>query len=546
MPRKCIEKGCEKSPIYNYPDSTQRLYCRLHAKDGMRVVGQQYCKEDGCEKYALFGLVDEGVKLYCSSHSKVGMVNLKKPICKYDGCTTQPYYNYPGQTVGVYCATHQLNGMCDVFSKKCLECNKVASFNFPGSKAEYCKEHMHDGMINTRSTTCDACGKQASFAEPGYITPIKCASHKTSTMINLRKKNCTFTGCKKTAVFGVSGNKSFCAEHKDDNMTDNINVKCQKNGCTINASFGIKKSSHCLKHKTPAMKQLVGYFCQEQSCEKNASFNYSGAKPAFCGTHKKTDMVNLNRRKCEKCEKCATFGYPGSSPSFCAEHHTVGTKLQPTKRCVGASCNELALYGTKTALHCDKHKQKNDINLVERICSGCKLLSVLDNTEKCKYCNPSAWTYVRLAKQKEVEALFKAENLEYTSTDTTIDGGECGLERPDFVFEAASHFIVVEVDEDQHKSRACECEQARMVNISQSFGMPTIFLRYNPDNYRVNKVPKHVTKATRHKTLVSWLCKLMVLEPEELQEHGFLSVLHLYFDDFNPRKVQWETILYFD
>ena len=114
------------------------------------------------------------------------------------------------------------------------------------------------------------------------------------------------------------------------------------------------------------------------------------------------------------------------------------------------------------------------------------------------------------------------------------------------MFEAATHYVVVEVDEDEHKYRACECEQARMVNISQSLGMPTIFLRYNPDRYKVLGVPTDISKATRHKTLVNWLCKLLVLEPEELQEHGFLSVLHLFFSEYDSHNVQWETILDFE
>ena len=55
------------------------------------------------------------------------------------------------------------------------------------------------------------------------------------------------------------------------------------------------------------------------------------------------------------------------------------------------------------------------------------------------------------------------------STDVIIDHGECGAERPDRVFDFGNKIIILECDEDQHRYRICECEQTRMVNISQSF-----------------------------------------------------------------------------
>lgn len=44
-------------------------------------------------------------------------------------------------------------------------------------------------------------------------------------------------------------------------------------------------------------------------------------------------------------------------------------------------------------------------------------------------------------------------------------------------------FVVLEVDGHQQPSYACECEQLRMINLSQSLGLPKVFLRYNPDRY---------------------------------------------------------------
>lgn len=74
--------------------------------------------------------------------------------------------------------------------------------------------------------------------------------------------------------------------------------------------------------------------------------------------------------------------------------------------------------------------------------------------------------------------------------DKVIDNGKCGLERPDFYIDSAPHILIIEVDEDQHSGRACECEQIRMVNISQSNSLPTVFLQFDPDKYKAKKERK--------------------------------------------------------
>jgi hypothetical protein len=513
----------------------------------MVIVGQQRCKEIGCKKYALYNHHGETKKLYCQSHAKPGMVNVKRHVCIYNGCTTQPYYNYLGETVGKYCTKHALTDMIDVYTRMCKECSKIPSFNFTGEKyGKYCKEHSLNGMINVRSSgICqdDNCNTQASFGDVGTFTPIFCGKHKTNNMINLRKKTCQYGGCIKSALFNSDGSKSrkYCAEHKDDNMVAIGRKLCKYPNCNITASFG----EFCKTHKKDGTPCNLGYKCKYIGCIKCASFNYIGLKPLYCGSHEKTGMKNVTIKYCTKknCGITATFGYLGGFLQFCGNHHPVGTTLSPMRRCIIKNCNELALYGKKDHVYCEKHKQKGDINFVERICKKCNLLNIVDENEICKYCNPERWGVIRLAKQKEIEALFKKEHLDYISTDKIIENGACGKERPDFIFDGASHFVVVEVDEDQHKSRACECEQTRMVNVSQSLGMPTIFLRYNPDRYIVNGKCQDVTRTSRHKTLINWLTKLLILEPKELAKHGFLSVVHLYFDNFNPHKVVWETIL---
>lgn len=113
------------------------------------------------------------------------------------------------------------------------------------------------------------------------------------------------------------------------------------------------------------------------------------------------------------------------------------------------------------------------------------------------------------------------------------DQGTYGRERPDFVFDAVTHMIVVEIDEDQHKYYPCECEQIRMINISQSLGMPTIFIRYNPDKYQSSYrlySEKERMKALKHQ-IEHW-------SNVALPKDGFCYVTHLFYDD-DPS--QWKN-----
>jgi hypothetical protein len=42
--------------------------------------------------------------------------------------------------------------------------------------------------------------------------------------------------------------------------------------------------------------------------------------------------------------------------------------------------------------------------------------------------------------------------------------------------------VILEVDEEQHLGRPCECEQTRMINVSQNLAAPrTLWIRYNPE-----------------------------------------------------------------
>jgi hypothetical protein len=177
------------------------------------------------------------------------------------------------------------------------------------------------------------------------------------------------------------------------------------------------------------------------------------------------------------------------------------------------------------------------MNLVEHPCKTCGLIQVLNGDGVCMYCDPAEQVRMK-AKELEVKSWLDAKGIKYESHDRMIDRGACIRNRPDFIFDAGTHMVVLEVDEHQHQQYACECEQTRMVNISQSLGMPTLFVRYNPDPYRSAHGKRcDPAKGTRQKELLERLQYGLQNPPQD----GFCEVIYLYYDGYQgalePRRV---------
>ena len=222
---------------------------------------------------------------------------------------------------------------------------------------------------------------------------------------------------------------------------------------------------------------------------------------------------------------------------------------RPNAKCKSVGCRELAVWGTNwMPAHCEEHRTEDETNLVEQPCSSCGLLYVLDAEKKCENCNPASFETARLAKQNALMSFMDFRGLFGSSTDIMIDGGICGRERPDRVYELPDKIIVLECDEHQHRERNCACEQTRMVNISQSFGgVPVYFLRWNPDDYAPEddrKEPECVS--ARHKLCADFL-ECVLSGRTALPETGALVyAMYLYFDGWSDYfdTNAWTTVLH--
>ncbi len=118
--------------------------------------------------------------------------------------------------------------------------------------------------------------------------------------------------------------------------------------------------------------------------------------------------------------------------------------------------------------------------------------------------------------------------LDVVSKRCIFDG--CSLKRPDFMFDLGSMILIVENDENQHRSRPCECEQSRMIQIHQDYGgIPVHFIRFNPDRYKTNS-PQPLAKR------LNFLCGIIEKIKKDkkfFKRYPYLSVSYLYYDNFD-------------
>jgi hypothetical protein len=276
--------------------------------------------------------------------------------------------------------------------------------------------------------------------------------------------------CKTRASFGYKGEKTlYCGKHKLEGM-NNLNIKTCKT-CDKSPSFGFigGKTEYCKEHKFEGMEDIVSKRCIYNNCKNTSSYGFVSGLREFCSKHKKHGMINLVHQSCEKCNTQACFGHIGNKAQFCFTH-----------------------------------KLDTMVDIVSMVCKSCNLFRVNKSTKYlCKYCNP-----IQNKKQKtrenRVKQLLEENNYIFIYDKSVRNNDCCFRYRPDFLFDCGTYFLVLECDEDAHSSYDKECEIIRMNNISISLGLPTKFIRYNPDL-------KGIAPKNKHSKLVETLNKYINL-----------------------------------
>ena len=293
--------------------------------------------------------------------------------------------------------------------------------------------------------------------------------------------------------------------------------------------------------------------CEHSDCDKRSTYATRGAKRArFCVAHKELGMIDIKHKRCQflDCDNRAYYGFPGLDAKLCGAHkeqNGVGMVREPKRLCHIHGCRNPAIWGALRHDRCDDHKIGDDTNFVESPCTSCGLAFLLDTaTGRCDYCRLGP--RCRLARQREVRNYLEANMPEkpWTTYDAVPEDITACKDRyrPDFMWDMDSYVVVLEVDEEQHRTYAEFCDCARMINLLHMFGRPTFFLRFNPDGYvpcegRPSASSSEWGLKRRLKTLQEWLTNSLDSQPE-----GIGGVLRLFFDGFaGPDSLHWEPLL---
>ena len=253
-------------------------------------------------------------------------------------------------------------------------------------------------------------------------------------------------------------------------------------------------------------------------------------------------MIDVKNKTCLECGKTAAFGLPGNSVNSCAKHKGKNYIIYPMKKCYESKCKEIGTHEYVKKRYCENHAPGGSMNFGLRPCVSCGLDSILDKDNKCEHCDPINFNKYIKAKEQEIKAFLDVRGYKYKSHDEMIDKGECNKYRPDFLFDCLNHFVVLEVDENQHSGVSYSCDDARTKNIIYSLGMKTIFIRYNPDRFKVkNETRKSdFTKHKRYTILKQYLD--ICLDQRYDFCNDYAREVKLFYDGFDETNVRFQKI----
>ena len=547
----CEFINCKTKASYGNESDRIPKFCVKHKTETMKnTSGSVHCIHSDCKKRPCFNKEGETKGIYCKDHAPAEFVNVKDKKCQHPGCKTRPNFNKEGEIKGIYCKEHAPSEFINVRDKKCKHsgCKTRPNFNKEGEiKGIYCKEHAPPEFVNVIHEKCQhqGCKIIPTFNKEGETKGIYCKEHAPSEFVNVKDKRCQHSGCKIRPNFNKEGETKgiYCKKHAPVEFINVKSKKCKHSGCKIIPTFnkeGEIKGIYCKEHAPPEFVNVRDKKCKHSGCKKQPGFNKEGeTKGIYCKEHAPAGFMDVKHKKCTTldCKIRASYGIPGNKPTKCSQHKEINMLPYPTKRCTEKECKELALFGVTKQEHCEKHKQSYEINLVHKKCKICGLIDVVNQEGNCQDHDNSLMNRGYLQKQKRIKVLIEnSTKYKIFSYDKVIDA-KCNNKRPDFVFDATTHFIVLEVDEHQHKryTYTQECEDIRMLEVLQSIGMSTIFIRYNPDDFKDKEGKKvKITQKERESQLLKYLD--MCIQSKPNNETEMLRVLYLFYDEFEVTK----------
>ena len=362
-------------------------------------------------------------------------------------------------------------------------------------------------MINITSKKCEnlECQKLPTYNYEGFETPIYCSIHKKEDMVNVITKRCIYENCNKIPSYNIEGLKTplYCSEHKKENMIDISHKKCIFPNCTKCPTYnfdGQYQKLYCSEHKKKGMINISSKRCINENCKIHPSFNYKQfKKPIYCVEHKKENMINVISRCTEsECTVQPSYNFPNEKKGiYCNEHKKEGMINVKDKRCIFEGCDKIPNYNysnDKKRLYCKEHKKDGMVDVTHTKCKT-YLCDIRINEKYEGYC---LFCFIHIFPDKPITKNYKTKERSVVNfilnyfpelswiSDKKVQEG-CSLRRPDMFLDLGYQVIIIEIDENQHRSYDCSCENKRLMELSKDINhRPLIFIRFNPDDYKLN------------------------------------------------------------
>lgn len=378
-----------------------------------------------------------------------------------------------------------------------------------------------------------------------------------------KPRACRSAACLRTASYSLPGAPAaFCASHRGDAMTAANQRRCAQPDCAKPAYFalaGQPRPTRCASHREPGMLNVVSKPCVE--CRKTPSFAPAGCPPSHCATHRLPGMTNVRKKPCSAagCTTSSVYRWPFAPPSHCARHRLPG-QIARKQRC---ACGRPPAFSTPDLSLFLCHGCREQTSAQEIVdhrvpCARCALRLTPDylflegDQRVCETCREGAsfvpgqvrveTTIVALLEQTIAEC---ARPWHATVAELRKDrpAGDC-RRRPDVsILLAGAHHplrIVVEIDEYQHRSYSCVCEQRRMLEIANELLRPDdptrlVFVRLNPDGYAPHQSKQYhrtPTELARRVRELDHTIQLLHDRRIVLDTGKCCSVAYLFYDNY--------------
>ena len=249
---------------------------------------------------------------------------------------------------------------------------------------------------------------------------------------------------------------------------------------------------------------------KDGKCEKYAIYNYPGEKKVlYCNSCKLEKMVNIKCRNCKgnagRCEKQPNYNYSGEKNAL----YCFNCKLEDmvniySKICIGkeGNCTKQPVYnysGENNVLYCNNCKLEGMVDIKSKRCGGqggmCSTIANKKYNGYCTHCfshmfpddpltKKIRWKTKEIAVRdfinKNYEGFIHDKQLETTHCDCTV------RRRPDHRKLINNTLLVIETDENQHKSYKEMDEETRYNDLYMAFSGRWVYIRFNPDKYKGN------------------------------------------------------------